>query len=212
MSDPTRSGGTLPLGWTRDGWVLVLSFFLGVGFMVGLILSNGPGTEEDLYGLALRTTARITLIAFLVAYLAMPLMRLSGAEWARGLVRNRRYWGVAAFVSHAFHLALIFAAVQKFYGGDWLAMADMPTLVFGGLGYVLFFAMALTSTNGWVQRLGPENWRRLHTFGMHYLWAIFTLTLLLGQLAEGPQAIQAFEVAALVIALGIRMVARRESE
>lgn len=203
---------TLPFGWTRDGWVLVISFFIGIGFMVGLILANSPDTMEDAYGLAIRSTARTTLIAFLVAYMATPLFRLSGAEWAQNLVRNRRYWGVAAFISHAFHLALISIAVQKFYGGDWLAMADWTTLLFGGIGYVLFFAMALTSTAGWVRRLGVQNWRRLHTVGMHYLWLIFTATLLLSQLAEGPQAVQAFEVAALVIALGIRMVARRESE
>lgn len=212
MTDASPSPQQTPLwGWTSEGWGIVIAISVGVGLMVGLILAN-VGTDAEGYGLAIRSTARTTLIFFLIAYLATPLLRLSQASWARGLMRNRRYWGVGAAISHLYHLILINAVVQNFHGGDWLAASSWTTIVFGGLGYVFFFSMALTSTNGWVKRLGPKNWRLLHTTGLHYIWAIFTATLLLGQLAEGPHAIQAFEIALLVIALGIRMVAQRESQ
>ncbi|MGB0921491.1 MAG: ferric reductase-like transmembrane domain-containing protein [Alphaproteobacteria bacterium] len=211
MTDTSPSPQRAPLwGWTSEGWGIVIAVSVGVGTMVGLILAN-VGIDEEGYGLAIRSTARTTLIFFLIAYLASPLMRLSGGNWARGLLRNRRYWGVGAAISHAFHFVLIWALMDKFYDGDWIAASGLTTVIFGGLGFAFFFAMALTSTNGWIRRLGPKNWRLLHTLGLHYIWAIFTGTLLLGQLAEGPQAIQAFEIAALVIALGIRLVAQRES-
>lgn len=212
MTDANSTSPRAPLwGWTSEGWSIVISISIGVGIMVGLILAN-VGVDREGYGLAIRSTARTTLIFFLIAYLATPLMRLSGASWARGLLRNRRYWGVGAAISHVFHLILISAVVENFHGGDWLAASSWTTLVFGGIGYVFFFAMALTSTNGAVKRLGAKNWRLLHTTGLHYIWAIFTATLMLGQLTEGPHAIQAFEIALLVIALGIRMVASREGK
>jgi DMSO/TMAO reductase YedYZ heme-binding membrane subunit len=50
---------------------------------------------------------------------------------------------------------------------NWLS------LVFGGFAYVLIVAMALTSSDRMVARLGPSRWRALHRFGIHYVWFIF---------------------------------------
>lgn len=40
------------------------------------------------------------------------------------------------------------------------------------LAYVLFWNTAATSNNFSMRRLGRW-WKRLHTFGMHYIWLIF---------------------------------------
>ena len=48
-------------------------------------------------------------------------------------------------------------------------------LVGGTLAYLWIAAMALTSTDAALARLGAARWRRLHGWGMHYLWAIFTV-------------------------------------
>lgn len=43
----------------------------------------------------------------------------------------------------------------------------------GGFAYVLIAAMAATSSDRAVARLGPRRWRRLHTLGAWYVWIVF---------------------------------------
>ena len=48
-------------------------------------------------------------------------------------------------------------------------------LIGGGFGYVLLYAMALTSTDRAQAAMGVW-WKRLHRFGIHYLWFIFAFS------------------------------------
>ena len=54
-------------------------------------------------------------------------------------------------------------------GRTWQSLAG------GGLAYFMLYAMVLTSTDGWQRRLGGW-WRRIHLFGIYYLWFIFTVS------------------------------------
>jgi DMSO/TMAO reductase YedYZ heme-binding membrane subunit len=82
-------------------------------------------------------------------------------------------------------------------------------LAFGGLGYVLLAAMVATSNDAAVARLGVRRWRRLHLFGLYYLWFIFAYTFL-GSVLEGqPRAAPAAFVALFALALVARLWLRR---
>ena len=48
------------------------------------------------------------------------------------------------------------------------------TLVGGGLAYAFVLAMAATSNDASVRRLGARRWRALHAVGGWYVWLIFT--------------------------------------
>lgn len=129
----------------------------------------------DQIGYMLRVTARIAFIFLMLAYLASPLNRIAHAvngldgvlHFSRMLLRNRRYLGLAMAWAHTVHFAYVVAL---------LVSTDTPldalTLIFGGLAFVLMWLMAATSNNASV-RLLKGNWRRLHIFGLHYLWLVF---------------------------------------
>ncbi|WP_413359073.1 hypothetical protein [Prochlorococcus sp. MIT 1201] len=52
----------------------------------------------------------------------------------------------------------------------------MGKWIFGGLGYVFIFLMALTSTDRAQQWMGMKNWKRLNWIDSDWLWNVFLLT------------------------------------
>ncbi len=135
--------------------------------------------SESPVAVGARLTARATFVFFIAAYLARPLwerFRWRPAAWA---LRNRRWLGFAAALSHSVHLAYVVAA--QYAGNDPL---DVVTLLGGGLGFLLFWLMGITSNDTAVRRLG-NGWGWLHRTGMHYLWFIFILTYA-GAAAQNP--------------------------
>jgi len=147
----------------RLKWLILASSPLLVA--IGFLAMPESGTRADEIGYMLRVTARIAFAFLLCAYIARPLTRLFGR--GRALVENRRYLGLSMAFAHTVHFGYVVALVQQ---------SDEPlgwiTIVFGGLAFVLMWMMAATSNQASVRRLG-RRWKRLHTFGMHYLWFIF---------------------------------------
>jgi sulfoxide reductase heme-binding subunit YedZ len=98
-------------------------------------------------------------LRFLMASLAVtPLMRLN-----LRLVKFRRAIGVTGFIYVALHFAVWLALDM---GLRWGQIAEdlvkRPYIVVGFVAFLLMVPLALTSTNGWLRRLGAESWRRLH--------------------------------------------------
>jgi methionine sulfoxide reductase heme-binding subunit len=79
------------------------------------------------------------------------------------LVRFRRTVGLFAFSYICLHL-LTYVGVDLFF--DWRQLVKdilkRPFITLGMLGFVLLIPLAVTSTNGWVVRLGRATWQRLH--------------------------------------------------
>ena len=124
----------------------------------------------DALAIGSRLTARLTFLFFIVAYLARPVWQRFRWPQARWALTNRRWLGLAAALSHSVHLAYVVAfELATPESNDWL------TLVFGGLGFLLFWVLGVTSNNSSVQALG-HRWRWLHRGGIHYLWFIFLVT------------------------------------
>jgi sulfoxide reductase heme-binding subunit YedZ len=144
---------------------------------------------------AVRETAYVSATFFLCAYLARPLQRLAASPLATYLVRARRQFGLAAALAHTVHFGFVVALfVTVATTANWI------TVVFGGFGFVVYWAMAATSNDAAVRALG-SNWKRLHRFGIHYLWFIYFVTFL-GAVARRP--IDWLFVAVFVNALGMR--------
>ncbi|MGE0119052.1 MAG: sulfite oxidase heme-binding subunit YedZ [Dongiaceae bacterium] len=82
-------------------------------------------------------------------------------QWPR-LMQVRRMVGVAAFVYAAAHLTL-YAADEAFDLGKVATEIVLRIyLTIGFAALLILVAMAATSTNGMVRRLGGRRWRRLH--------------------------------------------------
>ena len=127
-----------------------------------------------------RTSAKTSLLLFLAAFVASSARALWRTPFTAWLLANRRYVGVAFAASHAIHLVGILEVVRLSPSFS----RSLTTLVFGGFGYVVLFAMAATSFDAAVARLGRQRWQRLHKFGMYYLAVIFALSYIPRALVE----------------------------
>ena len=102
------------------------------------------------------------------------------------LAKYRRMFGLFTFFYACLHLSM-------WVGVDWFfdvgAMAEEVVkhkyILVGMATFLMLIPLALTSTNGWVRRLGGARWARLHrlvyvvaiTATVHYLWAVKKDTL-----------------------------------
>jgi len=167
----------VPRGPALVGWSALV-----LGAMTALLLAV-YGVSEDGGRVVIRATARTSLLFFAAAFAATGLRRLWRVPATAWLVRNRRYVGLSFAVSHAIHLAAILALVETvpgFAGG-----VSPVTAIGGGLAYVLIAAMALTSNDTALRRLGRRRWRALHLLGMWVVFGIFTSSYL-GRAIHNP--------------------------
>ncbi len=157
--------------------------FTGIALSVGALVYGLSGSEDHAFSwqLAARYTARIAFGFFLIVYLSGPVARFAKTEWSSWLLTRRRYTGLAFGWAHLVHLFALTTFVLLPQGH-----ASVVTLVFGGLGYLILIAMMTTSNNTALHLLGSQNWKRLHRFGIHYLWVIFALTYA-GRIADHGQ-------------------------
>ena len=79
------------------------------------------------------------------------------------LVRFRRTIGLFAFSYIVLHL-FSYIGVDLFFDWAqlWKDIVKRPFITLGMLGFVLLIPLAVTSTNGWVIRMGRVAWSRLH--------------------------------------------------
>lgn len=190
---PTRSATRTGFAGSRIVYTAIAVF----GAMCALLFF-APGGGEEGVRLAIRATARTTVALFVVIFCASALRRRWPRPATSWLMRNRRYLGLSAAVSHAYHLAFILAL----YGIGTSEETPISTVVGGGFGFLLLFLMAATSNDVSQRRLG-RNWRRLHLLGIWTVWIIFAVSYLPRAMSGG--AIGAVASAALVASLLLRV-------
>ena len=107
-----------------------------------------------------RGTGDWTMRFLLFTLCITPLRRLPGLS---ALIRYRRLLGLFAFFYGCLHLT-IYAWVDKAFEWNviWEDFTHRRFYIAGLLGFVLLIPLALTSTAGWIRRLGGKNWQRLH--------------------------------------------------
>jgi len=97
------------------------------------------------------------------------------------LIRYRRMLGLFAFFYVCQHFLTYLGPDQAFnLAGMWKDVAKRPFITVGFLGFVLLIPLALTSTTGWIRRLGGKRWQMLHRAiyisavagVVHYYWLV----------------------------------------
>jgi sulfoxide reductase heme-binding subunit YedZ len=122
-------------------------------------LSSDPIKDaEHLYG---NWTLRMLILTLSVT----PLRRLTHWNW---LAKHRRTLGLFTFSYATLHLLVwVLLDIQLFITDvvGWNeVVADLtkrPFIVIGMLAFLMLLAMAITSTKGWIKRLG-KRWNQLH--------------------------------------------------
>jgi hypothetical protein len=155
----------------------------------------------------IRATARSSALLFLVAFLARPLRQLWRTQATAFALANRRYFGVAMAASQGLHgLAIVWllSAFPSTYPSDSTALFG------GGLGFAFIGAMATSSSDAAVRKLGRARWTLLHRTGAWYLWLIFAFTFVPDP-SRGWDALHAGFVAAFATAPLVRAAAWAKS-
>jgi sulfoxide reductase heme-binding subunit YedZ len=125
-----------------------------------------------------RSTGKWTLTFLLITLAVTPLRRLTASPW---LVRFRRMLGLFAFFYGSLHL-MTFVWLDKFFDVEAMLhdIAKRRFITAGMTAWSLMLPLALTSTAGWIRRLGGKRWQRLHRLiylgaaagVIHFIWLV----------------------------------------
>jgi methionine sulfoxide reductase heme-binding subunit len=159
---------------------------------------NGDLTADPLVEITNETG--IWTLRFVVITLAItPIRRLTG--W-NPIIRFRRMLGLFAFFYAMLHFTtylvgdrfasldfpdgfIAWSTFVNLMASIWEDIAKRPYITVGFIALVSMAPLALTSTAGWIRRLGGRNWQRLHRLvyltgiaGVtHYWWKVKADTL-----------------------------------
>jgi sulfoxide reductase heme-binding subunit YedZ len=168
----------LPLAW--------LLFAL----LTGRVMGDQVKFMQHVTGDAILTSLMLTLSI-------TPLRRITG--WNE-IIRVRRLIGLTAFWYACLHLTTYLVFDQELSLSEILKdIVKHPWVLVGFTAFLCLVPLAITSTTGWVRRLGGKRWQRLHRLiylaaimgVLHYLWLVkkdvtypvlygIALTILLG--------------------------------
>ena len=102
------------------------------------------------------------------------------------LIRFRRMLGLFAFFYACLHFLTYLGPDQSFdLSAIWKDVAKRPFVTVGFTAFVLLIPLALTSTAGWIRRLGGRRWQMLHRAiyisaicgVIHYYWLVKSAVL-----------------------------------
>ena len=97
------------------------------------------------------------------------------------LIRFRRMLGLFAFFYVCLHFLTWLVIDQQFNLHDmWADVVKRRFITVGFTGFVLLIPLAITSTAGWIRRLGGKRWQQLHRAVyiaaicgvIHYYWLV----------------------------------------
>jgi methionine sulfoxide reductase heme-binding subunit len=130
-------------------------------------------------------TTGIWTLRLIVATLAItPLRWLTGLNQ---LINYRRLIGLFAFFYASLHFSTYVVTTFFIEGfsnfdasGLWADLVERPYITAGFTAFVLMIPLAITSTTGWIRRMGGKRWNLLHRLiyitalaaVLHYFWKV----------------------------------------
>lgn len=144
-----------------------------------------------------RTTGMLTLVFLFISLAVTPFRKITNLQW---LIQFRRALGLYAFFYGFLHLLTYIWFDRSFkIASTFSDIYARPFIAVGMFSFFLLVPLAITSTKGWVKRLGGKRWARLHRLayvaavgGVIHFWMLvksdtrlpirfaFVLALLLG--------------------------------
>lgn len=106
------------------------------------------------------TTGIWTLRLIVITLAITPLRWITGLN---KLINYRRVVGLFAFFYGSLHFTVFFFLDHQFdFGAMWTDVLKRPYIAAGFTAFVLMIPLAITSTTGWIRRMGGKNWNLLH--------------------------------------------------
>jgi sulfoxide reductase heme-binding subunit YedZ len=156
--------------------VLYLAALLPLAWMLyalltGLVMGDQVKFMQHVTGDTILTCLMLTLTV-------TPLRRLTG--WNE-IIRVRRLIGLTAFWYACLHLTTYLVFDQSLSMSEIIKdIMKHPWVLVGFTAFLCLVPLAITSTAGWVRRLGGKRWQRLHRLVyvaaiagvLHYFWLV----------------------------------------
>jgi sulfoxide reductase heme-binding subunit YedZ len=160
-------------------WTKVLVFLIclvPLGVLIWEAFNGGLGSNPTQF--LEHATGDWTLRFVAITLSITPLRKLFRQPQ---LIRFRRMLGLFAFFYGCCHFAVYLTFDQVFdLHGIWADVIKRRYITVGFTGFVLMIPLALTSTAGWIRRLGGKRWALLHRAiyltaiagVIHYYWLV----------------------------------------
>ncbi len=133
-------------------------------------------TANPIQAMTLRT-GKAAIVLLVLSLAVTPINTLFGF---RRVIKVRRALGLYAFLYASIHFA-IFIGLDYVFDLELIleAIFDKPFALVGFVTGLILIPLAITSTKGWMKRLG-KNWKRLHWLVyaagllavIHYTWSV----------------------------------------
>jgi len=138
-------------------WALFLAQLGPLAYLAWAIPTHQLGYEPVVDGL--RFLGDTALYLLLIGLAITPLQRLAPRL---GVIDYRRMVGLYAFFYAALHLLLWLVVDRQLdLAAIWEDVLERVHISFGVVAFLLLAPLAITSTRGWMRRLG-RRWKTLH--------------------------------------------------
>jgi sulfoxide reductase heme-binding subunit YedZ len=174
MSDVLQRAEPLVRRWLRVAlWIVVIAPLLWLAYraVMSQLGANPIERLED-------ETGQWTLRLLAASLAVSPLIKLTRWGW---LIAQRRFLGLAAFWYAALHLS-VYIGLDNFFDIDDIVKDVLKHLYItvGMAAFLMLLPLAITSTKGWIKRLGGKKWNALHRLVyvaavagcVHFLWSV----------------------------------------
>jgi len=160
--------------WTKV--VLFLVCLIPAGLLIRGVFTGGLGSNPTQF--LEHATGDWTLRFLALTLLITPLRKIIGQPQ---LIRLRKMLGLFAFFYVFCHFCIYLGLDQVLdFHGVWADVMKRRYITVGFTGFVLMIPLAVTSTAGWVRRMGYNRWQMLHRAiyvsavagVIHYYWLV----------------------------------------
>jgi hypothetical protein len=158
-------------GWPLLYWIVGINSVAVLAYMPTQDLSGPVGVSE-----MIQMSVRCTVPLLYLAFAASAMKVLFPGKFSRWLLRNRRYVGLsyaAAMGWQLFFILWMWTGHWEYYTDEVYSLED---IIFQVPGYLVIFAMTITSFLPVRRRMSPTLWRVLHKTGIYFLWFILVDT------------------------------------
>ncbi|MFC1465737.1 MAG: sulfite oxidase heme-binding subunit YedZ, partial [Candidatus Brachytrichaceae bacterium NZ_4S206] len=201
---------SIRMSWLRANWLRVVVHIGALAPLGVIILDNYRYnlTANPIQEITVRT-GKAALVLLVLSLACTPLNTVFGFRQA---LRVRRALGLYGFMYVVLHLA-VFAVLD--YGLDLRligqAIVEKYYVIAGFVAFLILIPLAVTSTRGWMARLG-KRWKTLHKWV--YLAvpvAVVHFALLVKSLGSRPEPLIFGAIVIMLLALRIPAVRRASS-
>lgn len=190
-------GISLPLLWLLYNWALLVDEGFDLGYLTALGFSDLTANPIEFTNRFLGDWAlRFLLFSFAIT----PLARIFKLNQ---IIAYRRMIGLWAFAYVSIHLSSYIILDQFFdWAAIWRDILKRNYITLGMLAFTLLVPMAVTSSKGWIKRLGSKTWKKLHKL-IYVIAPLGTVHFLL--MSKGNQLEPKVYIGIVVFLLGLRL-------